>query len=401
MSIWNKYYSSVFTPQVDEARIESWLADTRSNLPTPVFWLLGKTQSGKTSLIRALTGDSRAQIGNGMQPCTRSAFAYDFPNSENCILKFLDTRGLGEIDYDPKSDIEAFQDQTQVVIVVVKAMDHAQHGVIDALRKILKNKPHWPVVVVQTALHEGYPDHGFEHVLPYPFHGDSWPNSVPENLKRSLLAQRKMFNGINAQFVAIDFTLAEDMYHPVYYGIDALWQCLETMLPHGMAGLLHHMRDLRQELYDIYEQAAMPHIVAYATLSAAAGAIPVPLVDIPLVTLLQMKMLQTLASIYRYPLNSDHLSEISGALGISFLTNWGRRELVKLIPGFGAPISALLTAATTFALGKTLIMYFQSKRDGLALGKQHFQSIYAQELDAGKALMKDYIGHSPKTKALP
>jgi uncharacterized protein (DUF697 family) len=119
----------------------------------------------------------------------------------------------------------------------------------------------------------------------------------------------------------------------------------------------------------------------------------VPLVDIPLVTALQMKMLQTLASIYRYPLNSQHITEISGALGISFLTNWGRREMIKLVPGFGAPISALLTAATTFALGKTLIIYFQSKRDGLALGKQHFQTVYAEQLTAGKALMKDYIGH--------
>ncbi len=395
MSIWNKYYASVFSPQVDDARIEAWLDSFRSSMPTPVFWLLGKTQSGKTSLIRALTGDSRAQIGNGMQPCTRSAFAYDFPNSDNCILKFLDTRGLGEIDYDPQADIEAFQAQTQVVIVVVKAMDHAQHAVIDALRNILKSKPHWPVLVVQTALHEGYPDQGFEHIAPYPFHGDNWPSVVPDGLRRSLLAQRQLFHGINARFVAVDFTLPEDLYQPVYYGQEALWQSLETLLPQGMAGLLHHMRDLRHELYDIYQGAAMPHILAYSLLSGAAGAIPVPLVDIPLVTLLQMKMLHTLASIYCYPLNGGHLTEITGALGISFLTNWGRRELVKLVPGLGAPISAALTAATTFALGKTLILYFQSKRDGLTLGKQHFQTIYAQEFDAGKVLMKDYISKSP------
>lgn len=399
MSIWKRYYSSVFAPQVDDAEINAWLADFKSALPSPVFWLLGKTQSGKTSLIRALTGDSRAQIGNGMQACTRSAFAYDFPNSEDCILKFLDTRGLGEIDYDPKADLDAFQEQTQVMIVVIKAMDHAQHAVIEALRKILKNKPHLPVIVVQTALHEGYPDHNFEHIHPYPFQVDAWPNAVPENLSRSLLAQRQLFKGINAQFVAIDFTLPEDLYQPVYYGLDALWQSLETALPHGMAQLLHHMRDMRHELYDIYGKAAMPSIMAYSILAGAAGAIPMPLVDIPLVTLLQMKMLHNLASIFHYPVNHEHLTEIGGVLGIAFLTNWGRRELVKLIPGFGAPISAVLTAATTYALGKTLIVYFQSKRDGLSLGKRHFQSIYAEQLDAGKLLMKDYIGHA-QTKAI-
>lgn len=396
MSIWNKYYASVFSPHVDDAKINAWLEGIRATLPTPVFWLLGKTQSGKTSLIRALTGDSRAQIGNGMQSCTRSAFAYDFPNSENPILKFLDTRGFGEVDYDPKDDIELFREQTQVVIVVIKAMDHAQHAVIDTLRKILKSKPHWPVIVVQTALHEGYPNHAFEHIAPYPFQNENWPALVPADLKRSLLAQRELFKGINAQFVPVDFTLPEDQYHPMYYGLEAFWYSLETAMPHGMVGLLHHMRDLRLELFDIYEQTAMPHIMTYSVLAGAAGAIPVPLVDIPLVTLLQMKMLQTLASIYRYPINGEHVAEIGGALGISFLTNWGRRELIKLVPGFGAPISALLTAATTFALGKTLIIYFQSKRDGLVLGKQHFQTVYAEQLTAGKALMKDYTGrHQP------
>lgn len=396
MSIWQKYYASVVSPRVDDERIEAWLASIRSTMPTPVFWLLGKTQSGKTSLIRALTGDSRAQIGNGMQPCTRSAFVYDFPDRHNCILKFLDTRGLGEVDYDPQADLEAFQEQTQVLIVVMKAMDHAQQGVITALRSILKNKPHWPVIVVQTALHEGYPDAAFEHVQPYPYQDEHWPASVPDDLRRSLLAQRAMFKGIDARFVAVDFTLPEDQYSPVNYGLEAFWNCLEITLPQGMAGLLHHMCDVRHALFDIYQSAAMPHVMAYTVLSAGAGAIPLPLVDIPLVTLLQMKMLHTLASIYRYPLDGQHLSEISGALGISFLTNWGRRELVKLVPVFGAPISAVLTAATTFALGKTLIVYFQSRRDGLAMGKRHFQSIYAREFDAGKTLMKHYIDHSPK-----
>ncbi|MGY6277927.1 GTPase family protein [Methylomonas sp. MgM2] len=399
MSIWNKYYSSVFKPQVDSAEIEAWINEIKSALPAPVFWLLGKTQSGKTSLIRALTGDSRAQIGNGMQACTRSAFVYDFPNSENCLLKFLDTRGLGEIDYDPKADIDVFQEQTHVILVVVKAMDHAQHAVIDALRKVLKNKPDWPVVVVQTTLHEGYPDQAFEHIAPYPFQGEVWPQSVPADLKRSLLAQRELFKGIDARFVAIDFTLPDDLYQPTYYGLEALSQSLEQVLPHGMTALLHHMHELRQELYGIYERAAMPHILSYSALSGAIGAVPFPLVDIPLVTALQMKMLHTLASIYGYPLNAEHFAEISGALGISFLTNWGRREAIKLIPAFGAPISAVLTAATTYALGKTLLFYFQSKRDGLTLDKRHFQPIYEQQFDAGKRLMKKYIKHLPNNGA--
>jgi GTP-binding protein EngB required for normal cell division len=45
----------------------------------PVVWLLGKVQSGKSSIIRALTGETAAAVGNGFRPCTRSSAIFDFP----------------------------------------------------------------------------------------------------------------------------------------------------------------------------------------------------------------------------------------------------------------------------------------------------------------------------------
>ena len=51
------------SPQVDSRQIEDILAEARQSLPTPVFWLLGKVQQGKTSIIRALTGRGDAEIG--------------------------------------------------------------------------------------------------------------------------------------------------------------------------------------------------------------------------------------------------------------------------------------------------------------------------------------------------
>jgi hypothetical protein len=58
----------------------------------PVVWLLGKTGAGKTAIIAALTGDARAEIGLGFEPCTRTAAFYDVP-PEAPLLRFLDTRG--------------------------------------------------------------------------------------------------------------------------------------------------------------------------------------------------------------------------------------------------------------------------------------------------------------------
>ena len=92
---------------------------------------------------------------------------YAYPDEEGCFLKFLDTRGLGEVGYDPAEDLEVFADQSHCIIVVLKAMDHAQQDVLAALRTIRKQRPQWPVIVCQTTLHEGYPG-GAGHVVPYP-----------------------------------------------------------------------------------------------------------------------------------------------------------------------------------------------------------------------------------------
>lgn len=389
--MWNKIYSTVFSPQLDEVEIIQRISSVKASMPTPVFWLLGKTQSGKTSIIKALTGDSRAQIGNGMQPCTQTAYIYDFPDSQDCILRFLDTRGLGEVDYDPAADIEAFSGQAHVLVVVVKAMDHALHAVVHAVRSIHKAKPEWPVIVVQTALHEGYPDPSFEHLLPYPYDQENGTEPVPEKLRRSILEQRNLFKGIEAQFVPIDLTMPEDGYQPCNYGLDAFWRSLESVFPHGIAMMLHDMKDLRKQLHDAYSKAAHPHIVAYSLISGVAGSVPVPFVDIPLVTLIQAKMFQTIASIYRYQLDRKSWAEIGSALGITLLTNLGRRELIKLIPVYGLAVSSLLTAATTYALGKTLTVYFQHSRNGKELSHELFQSIYKEQFESGRNLLKNYV----------
>ena len=389
--MWKKIYSTVFAPRLDDEEINQRLFAIKSSMPTPVFWLLGKTQSGKTSIIRALTGDSRAQIGNGMHPCTRTAFIYDFPDSQDCFMRFLDTRGLGEIDYEPASDIEAFREQAHVLIVVMKAMDHSQHGVMEAVRSIHKAKPDWPVIVVQTALHEGYPDPSFEHLSPYPFDEEDWSGTVPDNLRRSLLEQRSLFKGIDAQFVPVDLTLPEDDYQPVNYGLDAFWRSLEVALPHGVSMMLHDMKDIRKELHDVYSKAAHPHIIAYSLISGAAGAVPVPFVDIPVVTLVQAKMFQTVASLYNYKLDRKSWAEITSALGITLLTNLGRRELIKLIPVYGLAVSSVLTAATTYALGKTLTVYFQNLRSGKELSHELFQIVYMEQFEQGRNLLKNYM----------
>jgi predicted GTPase len=95
-------------------------ARQRAQAAAPVVWLLGKTGAGKTAVISALTGDSRAEIGEGFAPCTRTAAFYDVP-LQAPLLRFLDTRGLGETSYDPTTDIAWCEGQSHLVLVAVGA----------------------------------------------------------------------------------------------------------------------------------------------------------------------------------------------------------------------------------------------------------------------------------------
>jgi len=147
-------WQGVRAPGVSQEQVEACLRRARRSLPEPVFWLLGKAQSGKTSIIRAMTGSTRAEIGDGFRACTRTARLYAFPSDVQPFLRFLDTRGLGEIDYDPSEDLRAFQKQTHCLMVVMRAMDHAQGCVLRPLEAILDARPNWPLIVVQTCLHE-------------------------------------------------------------------------------------------------------------------------------------------------------------------------------------------------------------------------------------------------------
>ena len=131
----------LFTVSDRGGRIQQQLDHLRDHLPVPVFWLFGKTQSGKTSIIKYLTGADRAEIGKGFQPCTRFSSLYQFPTPEAPLAMFLDTRGLDEPGYDPAEDLARFNNEAHVVVVVVKALDHAQENVIKHLRTLRQAQP--------------------------------------------------------------------------------------------------------------------------------------------------------------------------------------------------------------------------------------------------------------------
>lgn len=54
-------------------------------------------------------------------------------------------------------------------MVLLRAADPEQEQVRAALLQIQKLRPQWPVVMVQTRLHEGYPQSDTQHLQPYAY----------------------------------------------------------------------------------------------------------------------------------------------------------------------------------------------------------------------------------------
>jgi uncharacterized protein (DUF697 family) len=334
-----------------------------------VIWLLGKVQSGKSSIVRALTGAAAAEIGLGYKPCTKTAAIFDFPAKAPAI-RFLDTRGLGETGYDPSDDIAFHEAQAHLMLAVMKALDPQQDAVLEAVKTARTRHPEWPIIVAQTTLHEAYRP-GQSHPEPYPFGTGSLEAALPLNLVRSLSYQRSLFSHLPGTgpilFVPLDFTQAGDGLEPLNYGLPSLLSALETAAPAGLAAAL---KGANAKAGDRLANAAHPHIVGYATAAAAADAVPVAgVVAVPAV---QSKMLHSLARIYGVEWDRKALGEFAAALGIGavsrIIASFGLRELSKLIPIYGqtagAAAAAAASFATTFAIGKAACYYLSQHRAG-------------------------------------
>jgi uncharacterized protein (DUF697 family) len=396
-----EHLRQIFTPQIEPQALQAALSRLRQGLPPPVIWLFGKVQSGKTAIVRALTGAERAQIGSGFAPCTRWATRYDFPNTDFPLAIFLDTRGLGEAGYDPREDIAAFQAQAHMLLVVVRAMDMALEQLLDALKAIIQANPSWPIVVAQTTLHHGYPPDQSEHVYPYPFTSWPWPATVPTQVRRALDFQRTLFADMPiTRFVPLDFTLPEDGFRDPFYGREALLDALVEAHPHAVYQTLQQLPTLTQELKSLHFRYAQPHIIAYACAAGAVGAVPLPMADLPMIIALQLKMLHTIAAIYRQPLRLKTFLELASTVGLGVLFRQGTRSLLKVIPGFGSAVSGLYAGAVTYALGCALCFYYQIIFDGHLPRPEQLKMFYNEKLAEGMQLLRKREDGSQSSEAM-
>jgi len=383
-------------------------ARKRAQSIAPVVWLLGKTGAGKTAIVAALTGDPRAEVGEGFEPCTRTAAVYDVP-PEVPLLRFLDTRGLGEADYDPASDIAWCEGQSHLLLIAMQVADPVQHTVLRVLQQARSRHPDWPVVVAQTGLHRHYPV-GMPHPDPYPYAGgaeDETHAPLPHALRQALAHQRRLFDGLPGpppRFVPVDFTVPEDGFPPHDFGLEMFWRALEEAGPRAFEALHRARADVES---DRIRAKARPLIYGYGAAAAGAGAVPIPIVGVGGLASILAIMLRMLAIRYGVAWTPGAFAQFSGAVGSGALVWWtlryGFREILKLIPMVGTVAAGALNAASAFGvtvgIGEAACVWLAYRRRGLTAPDNEVRRAFAEGLAAGLRYAKSRATRRPGDRA--
>ncbi|OWK35030.1 hypothetical protein FRUB_09872 [Fimbriiglobus ruber] len=370
--------------------LEKELASIRDKVPAPVFWQFGKTQSGKTSLVRYLTGAADAEIGSGFRPCTRTSRMFPFPTATAPVLTFLDTRGVDEPGYDPADDLAAFDRQAHLIVVSSRLTDFTHGSVREALGTIRRANPTRPVVLALTCLHEAHPQQ--QHPQPYPFDPLAVPagqppaliGEAPDDVVRLVREQSAQFAGLVDRIVPIDLTKPEEGFTDTAYGGAVLKRVFLESLPAALRTTFARLDEISAALKDLHLRHAMPVILGYSSLAATAGAVPIPFVDLVMLPVIQARMVRDLARLYGNPEHGTRFLEAATSLGLGLLARQAIREIVKFIPFVGSAAGAALAGASTYALGRAFCEYHQRVHQGHVPTAGMMRKLYHDQLAAAE-----------------
>lgn len=376
---------------VSDQDMAAILEQIRAELPTTEVLMIGKPQTGKSSIVRGLTGVSAEIIGQGFRPHTQHTQNYIYPTEELPLLIFTDTIGLGE----GGSEADALADElnkvlpndsgqaSRVIILTVKATDFATDFLQKIMQRIRSAHPEIPCLLAITCLHDLYPT---DHHPPY-------PPTYPE-LQRAVAALKEQFAEICDRTVLIDFTLEEDEFTPVFYGLDAFVNELAELLPAAESQMMHQLLEQTEEgaeIGQLYRDAGRRYILPFSMMAATLAAVPLPLATMPVLTGLQVTLVSLLGQLYGQRLSFSQAGGVASAIAGGFLAQLIGRELIKFIPGVGSVVAASWAAAYTWALGEGACVYFGDLMGGKTPDPQRIKQTMQQSFQEAQKRFRESV----------
>ncbi|NCQ43343.1 MAG: YcjF family protein, partial [Cyanobacteria bacterium] len=265
---------------------------------------------------------------------------------------------LGDVDKNTEEIITELTTQldietkrARILILTVKINDFATDSLKNIAENLRKKYPQIPCLLVVTSLHELYPNLHSNH--------PEYPPNFPE-IDRAFSEIKNTFSDLFDQATLIDFTLEEDGFIPMFYGLENLRDSLAELLPSAEAKTIHQLLDetVNSQLGNLYKNVARRYILAFSVMAVTLAAVPLPFATMPVLTALEVTMVGVLGRLYGQTINPSQAGGIISAIAGGFLAQVVGRELIKFIPGFGAVVAASWAGAYTWALGEGACAYF-------------------------------------------
>ncbi|NET76577.1 GTPase family protein [Okeania sp. SIO1F9] len=373
---------------IDEAKVAEILAKVRAELPTTEALLIGKPQAGKSSIVRALTGVSPEIVGQGFRPHTQHTERYAYPSDDLPLLIFTDTVGLGDVKQETPviidellGELQQESNRARILILTVKINDFATDTLRQIAQQLRQEYPNIPCLLAVTCLHEVYPNPTDDH-----------PKYPPEyeETNRAFVAIEENFGKLSDCSVLIDFTLEEDDYNPVFYGLEAFRDSLAELLPEAEARTIYQLLDEQasKQLGNIYRDVGRRYILSFTIMAATAAAVPLPFATMPVLTALQVSMVGLLGNLYGQTISPSQAGGVVSVIGGGFVAQAVGRELIKFVPGFGSAIAASWSAAYTWALGESACVYFGDLMGGKKPDPKKIQGVMQEAFESAKDRFK-------------
>ncbi len=130
--------------------------------------------------------------------------------------------------------------------------------------------------------------------------------------------------------------------------------------------------------------------------SLAVGVLPLPFLDLAILSGLQLAMLRSISNVYNVEFSSNlGKAAIAALVGGALPVSLGSllRPFYGQFAGFFA--TSLVGGASTYAVGKVFIQHFESGGTFLTFDPQKVREYYALQLEEGKKEVKSYAGVRP------
>jgi uncharacterized protein (DUF697 family)/predicted GTPase len=389
---------------VDSNQISLILSKLRDRLPTTEVLLVGKPQTGKSSVVRSLTGISAAAVGQGFRPHTDHTQRYTYPTTDLPLLVFTDTVGLGESQVETTAvtqELEAElasslqldqQSAAKILLLTVKISDFATaslHQIVSALRQA---HPEVPCLMAVTCLHEVYPSGVADH--------PSYPPDYPD-VQRAFQAIQAQFSGLIDRAVLVDFTLESDGYDPVFYGLEAFVEALSDLLPEAEARMLNQLLsqgETADQVGNLYREAGRRYILPFAVMAGTLAAVPLPFATMPVLTALQTTMVGLLGRLYGQTITPSQAGGVVSAIAGGFFAQAIGQQLIKFIPILGSVVAASWATAYTWALGEAACVYFGDLMGGKKPDPQQIKQVMQKSFQEAQARFKQAASDRKETE---